>query len=81
MTTAQAAVDAARAAIAPEALAPYDAAAATLAKENRVKGAFEKAVNDALTAAAIRWSPTRTRPSPRRRTSSTSSRARRSRSS
>jgi MFS family permease len=49
--TAQAALDAARAAVPADVLAPYDAAAATLAKENGVKGAFEKTLNDALKAA------------------------------
>ncbi len=48
---AQAALDTARAAVPPAVLAPYDAAAATLATENGVKGAFEKALNDALGAA------------------------------
>ncbi len=49
--TAQAALDGVRATIPADVLAPYDAAAGTLAKENGVKGAFEKAVNDALGAA------------------------------
>jgi MFS family permease len=49
--TAQAAVDAARAAIPADILANYDAAVAVVAKENGVKGAFEKAINDALGAA------------------------------
>ncbi len=48
---AQAALDAARATVPAAALAGYDAAAATLAAENGVKGAFEKALNDALKAA------------------------------
>jgi MFS family permease len=48
---AQGALDAARAAIPADLLPTYDAAAATLAKENGVKGAFEKGINDALTAA------------------------------
>ncbi len=48
---AQSALDAARAAIPADALATYDAAAAVLATENGVKGAFEKGVNDALKAA------------------------------
>ena len=48
---AQAALDAARAPVPAAALAGYDAAAATLATENGVKGAFEKALNDALKAA------------------------------
>ena len=48
---AQAAVDAARTAVPAPALATYDAAAATLAAENGVKGAFEKTLNDALKAA------------------------------
>ncbi len=51
MPTAQSALDAARAAVPADALAAYDAAAATLATENGVKGAFEKSVNDALKAA------------------------------
>ena len=51
MAPAQAALDAARAAIPADVLATYDAAVATLAKENGVKGAFEKALNDALAAA------------------------------
>ena len=45
---AQAAADAARAAVPAAALATFDAATAALAKENGVKGAFEKQVNDAL---------------------------------
>ena len=48
---AQTALDAARAAIPADLLANYDAAAAALATENGVKGAFEKGVNDALKAA------------------------------
>ena len=48
---AQATVDAARASVPAPALATYDAAAATLATENGVKGGFEKALNDALKAA------------------------------
>ena len=48
---AQAALDAARAAVPADVLTPYDAAAATLASANGVKGAFEKAVNTALGAA------------------------------
>ena len=48
---AQAALDTARAAVPADALASYDAAAAVLATENGVKGAFEKGVNDALKAA------------------------------
>ena len=48
---AQAALDTARAAVPAETLAPYDTAAAALAAENGVKGAFEKSVNDALKAA------------------------------
>ncbi len=51
VTAAQAAADAARAAIPADILAKYDEASAALAKENGVKGAFEKAVNDALGAA------------------------------
>ena len=47
---AQAAADAARAAVPADALAKFDAATAALAKENGVKGAFEKQVNDALAA-------------------------------
>ncbi len=48
---AQATLDTARAAVAPDVLAQYDAASAALAKENGVKGAFEKALNTALTDA------------------------------
>ncbi|MBP9181766.1 MAG: MFS transporter [Fuscovulum sp.] len=48
---AQAATDAARAAVPADALAKYDEAAALVAKESGVKGAFEKGLNDALTAA------------------------------
>jgi len=48
---AQAALDTARAAVPADTLAAYDTAAAALAKENGVKGAFEKALNDALSAA------------------------------
>ncbi len=48
---AQGALDAARGAVPADALAPYDAAAATLATENGVKGAFEKSLNAALGAA------------------------------
>ena len=48
---AQSALDAARATVPAAALATYDAAAATLATENGVKGAFEKSLNDALKAA------------------------------
>ena len=48
---AQTALDAARAAVPVDVLPAYDAAAATLATENGVKGAFEKSVNDALKAA------------------------------
>jgi MFS family permease len=48
---AQTALDAARAAVPADALAAYDAAAKTLADANGVKGAFEKAVNAALTEA------------------------------
>ena len=48
---AQSALDAARATVPAPALATYDAAAATLATENGVKGAFEKSLNDALKAA------------------------------
>jgi hypothetical protein len=51
VAAAQAAMDAARTAIAPDALAQYDAASAAFAKENGVKTAFEKSVNDALIAA------------------------------
>ncbi len=51
LPAAQAALDAARAAIPAEALARLDAATADLAKANAVKGAFEKAVNAALTEA------------------------------
>ncbi|WP_374369952.1 MFS transporter [Tabrizicola sp.] len=47
---AQAAADAARAAVPADALAKFDAATAALAKENGVKGAFEKQVNEALAA-------------------------------
>ena len=49
--TAQTTLDAARVTVPAVALAAYDAAAATLAKENGVKGGFEKALNDALKAA------------------------------
>jgi MFS family permease len=45
------ALEAARAAIPADALAAYDAAQKTLADANGVKGAFEKAVNSALTEA------------------------------
>ncbi len=48
---AQAALDAARTTVPADALAVYDTAAGTLAKENGVKGAFEKSLNDALKAA------------------------------
>ncbi len=48
---AQAALDAARGVVPADVLADYDAAAATLAKENGVKAAFEKGLNDALSAA------------------------------
>ena len=48
---AQAALDTARAAVPADVLANYDAAAAVVATESGVKGAFEKAVNDALKAA------------------------------
>ena len=48
---AQTALDAARAAVPADVLGPYDTAAAALATENGVKGAFEKSVNDALKAA------------------------------
>jgi MFS family permease len=48
---AQTALDAARAAVPADALAKYDEAAALVAKESGVKGAFEKGLNDALTAA------------------------------
>ncbi len=48
---AQAALDTARGTVPADVLANYDAAAATLGKENGVKGAFEKSVNDALKAA------------------------------
>jgi MFS family permease len=48
---AQAALDAARAAVPADKLAALDAATADLAKVNGVKGAFEKAVNAALTTA------------------------------
>lgn len=48
---AQTALDAGRAAIPAAALAAYDAGAAALAKENGVKGAFDKGLNDALKAA------------------------------
>jgi len=51
VVTAQAALDTARAAVPPAALAPYDAAAATLAAQNGVKAAFEKSLNEALGAA------------------------------
>ena len=51
MVTAQTALDAARTPIAADVLATYDAASALVAKESGVKVAFEKAVNDALTAA------------------------------
>ncbi|MBP9049066.1 MAG: MFS transporter [Tabrizicola sp.] len=47
----QAALDTARAAVPADALAAYDAAAALVAKESGVKGAFEKGLNDALKAA------------------------------
>lgn len=47
----QAALDTARAAVPADALAAYDAAAALVAKESGVKGAFEKSLNDALKAA------------------------------
>ncbi|MGL4321881.1 MAG: MFS transporter, partial [Paracoccaceae bacterium] len=48
---AQTALDTARAAIPADVLANYDAAAAVVATESGVKGAFEKGVNDALKAA------------------------------
>jgi MFS family permease len=48
---AQAALDTARAAFPADVLTSYDTASAALAKENGVKGGFEKAVNDALKAA------------------------------
>ena len=48
---AQTALDAARAAAPADVMASYDAAAATLAGANGVKGAFEKSVNEALKAA------------------------------
>ncbi|WP_309667718.1 MFS transporter, partial [Tabrizicola sp.] len=48
---AQAALDAARAAVPADVLANYDAAAAVVATESGVKGAFEKSLNDALKAA------------------------------
>ena len=48
---AQTALDTARAAAPADVMANYDAAAATLAGANGVKGAFEKSVNDALKAA------------------------------
>ncbi len=48
---AQAALDTVRATVPADALSAYDAASATLAKDSGVKGAFEKAVNGALTAA------------------------------
>ena len=51
VVTAQTALDAARTPIAADVLATYDAASALVAKESGVKVAFEKAVNDALTAA------------------------------
>ena len=51
LPAAQAALDAARAAIPADKLAALDAANGDLAKANGVKGAFEKAVNDALIAA------------------------------
>ena len=44
----QAALDAARAAVPAAALAAYDAATASVAKESGVKAAFEKSVNEAL---------------------------------
>ena len=51
VSTAQAALDAARAASPADVMTSYDAAAATLAGANGVKGGFEKSVNDALKAA------------------------------
>jgi MFS family permease len=48
---AQTTLAASRAAIPATVLTAYDAAAAALAKENGVKGAFEKGLNDALKAA------------------------------
>jgi MFS family permease len=48
---AETALATARAAVPADQLASYDAAASTLAAENGVKGAFEKAVGDALKAA------------------------------
>jgi MFS family permease len=47
----QAALDTARAAVPADVLTAYDAAAAVVATESGVKGAFEKGVNDALKAA------------------------------
>ncbi len=51
LPAAQAALDAARAAVPADLLATLDAAEAAYGKANGVKGAFEKAVNDALLAA------------------------------
>ena len=51
LPAAQAALDAARAAVPADLLATLDAAQAAFGKANGVKGAFEKAVNDALLAA------------------------------
>ena len=51
ITTTQAAVDAARLVVPADILAKYDEASAALAKVNGVKGAFEKSLNDALSAA------------------------------
>ncbi|MGB8815297.1 MAG: MFS transporter [Paracoccaceae bacterium] len=48
---AQSALDAARAAIPADVLANYDTAAAVVATESGVKGAFEKSLNEALKAA------------------------------
>jgi len=51
LPAAQAGLDTARAAVPSYMLAGYDAAVATLATENGVKGAFEKSLNAALGAA------------------------------
>ncbi len=51
LPAAQAGLDTARAAVPAYMLAGYDAAVATLATENGVKGAFEKSLNAALGAA------------------------------
>ena len=51
LPAAQAGLDTARAAVPAYMLAGYDAAVATLATENSVKGAFEKSLNAALGAA------------------------------